>query len=407
MQSSQSSAERPYEIIPGRVYYVALRANPRQTAKAHYFSTDNELVYWNFFLDFGPLNLGQLFRFCQKLNSKLNDRRLADKKIYYYSSTHSHRRTNSVTMICAYSMLYLGLTPEEAFAPFKDAYPPFPPFHDASPCVCTYKLTILGVLRGIYKARETGFFSFDMFDCDEYEHFEKVENGDLSWIAYNKICAFAGPHNTHNSSAEGYLTLTPEDYIPYFKKKKVGLVVRLNKKYYDEGRFIRAGIRHKEFYYLDGSTPPDHLLHRVIDSFESEPNAIAVHCKAGLGRTGTCIGCWAMKHYGFTAEEIIGWLRVCRPGSVIGPQQHYLQQMQPIMWRLGDEMRAKQNKRSNRKQGSSGSNVNGVSYGVSNMTISDSDLAAMSQGDHLRSRKSPQGGKSPLAGRGNNSPIYK
>ena len=152
---------------------------------------------------------------------------------------------------------------------------------------------------------------------------------------------------------------------------------------------------------------PDHLLHRVIDSFESEPNAIAVHCKAGLGRTGTCIGCWAMKHYGFTAEEIIGWLRVCRPGSVIGPQQHYLQQMQPIMWRLGDEMRAKQNKRSNRKQGSSGSNVNGVSYGVSNMTISDSDLAAMSQGDHLRSRKSPQGGKSPLAGRGNNSPIYK
>ena len=93
MQSSQS-AERPYEIIPGRVYYVALRANPRQTAKAHYFSTDNELVYWNFFLDFGPLNTGQLFRFCQKLNSKLNDRRLADKKIYYYSSTHSHRRTN-------------------------------------------------------------------------------------------------------------------------------------------------------------------------------------------------------------------------------------------------------------------------------------------------------------------------
>ena len=93
-----------------------------------------------------------------------------------------------------------------------------------------------------------------------------------------------------------------------------------------------------------------------------------------------------MKHYGFTAEEIIGWLRVCRPGSVIGPQQHYLQQMQPIMWRLGDEMRAKQNKRSNRKQGSSGSNVNGVSYGVSNMTIRDSDLAAMSQGDHLRSK---------------------
>ena len=32
--------------------------------------------------------------------------------------------------------------------------------------------------------------------------------------------------------------------------------------------------------------------------------AIAVHCKAGLGRTGCLIGCYIMKHYKFTAEEV-------------------------------------------------------------------------------------------------------
>jgi cell division cycle 14 len=32
-----------------------------------------------------------------------------------------------------------------------------------------------------------------------------------------------------------------------------------------------------------------------------------------------------MKHYKVTAAEIIGWMRICRPGSVIGPQQHYMQ----------------------------------------------------------------------------------
>jgi hypothetical protein len=52
--------------------------------------------------------------------------------------------------------------------------------------------------------------------------------------------------------------------------------------------------------------------------------ALAVHCKAGLGRTGVLICAYLIKHYGFTAEEAIGYIRICRPGSVIGPQQNYL-----------------------------------------------------------------------------------
>jgi len=33
-----------------------------------------------------------------------------------------------------------------------------------------------------------------------------------------------------------------------------------------------------------------------------------------------------MKHYKFTAAEAIAWIRICRPGSVIGPQQEFLVQ---------------------------------------------------------------------------------
>ena len=127
------------------------------------------------------------FRFCELLNSKLADPANADKKIVYYSSTHAHKRTNSAYLISVYTMLYMGQTPEEAFRPFEDAYPPFPPFHDASPCVCTYNLTVLDCLRGIRKALDCGFFDLDNFDIEEYEHFEKVENGDLNWIANGKV----------------------------------------------------------------------------------------------------------------------------------------------------------------------------------------------------------------------------
>jgi hypothetical protein len=70
------------------------------------------------------------------------------------------------------------------------------------------------------------------------------------------------------------------------------------------------------------------LVKDFIKILENEPNAVAVHCKAGLGRTGTMIGCYIMKHYNFPALALIGWMRICRPGSVLGPQQHFLTVME-------------------------------------------------------------------------------
>jgi len=48
-----------------------------------------------------------------------------------------------------------------------------------------------------------------------------------------------------------------------------------------------------------------------------------------------------MKHYKFTAAETIGWCRICRPGSIIGPQQNFLEEKQAWLWMQGDLHRAK------------------------------------------------------------------
>jgi len=123
--------------------------------------------------------------------------------VCFYSSTDSAKRANAVFLICAWQMLYLDRTPEQAYAGF-DKYvaeelahmgedindcsqppvsqsqgaitiAPLPDFHDASPCQCTYDLTVLDCLQGFSKARLHGFFDMETFDVEEYEYFEQVE----------------------------------------------------------------------------------------------------------------------------------------------------------------------------------------------------------------------------------------
>lgn len=65
-------------------------------------------------------------------------------------------------------------------------------------------------------------------------------------------------------------------------------------------------------------------MREFIEIVEKEQGALAVHCKAGLGRTGTLISCYAIKNYKIPAKAMIAWNRICRPGSIIGPQQHFL-----------------------------------------------------------------------------------
>ena len=384
-------------IIEGRLYYCSVRHNQPPTGEgSHWFSIDDALVYWNFFFDFGPLNLGQLYRFCALLNQKLRAPELAERPIYYYSSSDPRARSNAAVLIGCWQILYLQRTPEEAWAPLS-TYGRYAPFHDASPCACTYDVTVLDCLKGLHKARACNFFDFDAFDLNEYEHFEAVEHGDLNWLVYGRFFAFAGPHDAHRNPHTGYETLAPEDYVPYFKSRNVSLIVRLNKPYYDRQKFLKNGIDHVDMYYLDGSNPPIKILRKFLEVCEQTTGAIGVHCKAGLGRTGTCIGCYCMKHHKFTAAEIIAWFRICRPGSVIGPQQHFMQEMERVLWQEGEAFRLKRSPSMSKKVvskedesvASLGSSMKGLALAGA-LSLSPSGTTP-TQGDFLRQARQRTG----------------
>ena len=326
----------PIEIEKDHLYWVSDAKTPKsKKTKALYFCIDEVLVYEAFFQDFGPLNLAMTHKFVLEVKKIMSKQK---NKIYHYTSLNRKKQANAAYLMGAYLVICKGYSPEDAWDFFKDAN--FKPFRDAIAGPCSYECTILDCLRGLKYAMELGWYNPDKFNVKEYEEYEKVDNGDMNWIIPEKFLAFSSP-SSKEQDEDGYRTFTPNDYSPIFKKMGIGLVLRLNKPQYDKKIFQNNGIKHYDLYFLDGSTPSDEIINHFFDIVENEKTGIAVHCKAGLGRTGTLIALYAMKHYRFPAKAFIGYIRICRPGSILGPQQAFLVNEQDKYFKLGDEYRKK------------------------------------------------------------------
>ncbi|XP_045762127.1 tyrosine-protein phosphatase CDC14 homolog isoform X2 [Maniola jurtina] len=323
------------EYIKNVLYFATVRPGKilKNTDDTHYFSIDDELIYENYYCDFGPLNLGCVYKYCKILNEKLK-LYLNKQCIVHYTSIDPKKKANAAFLLGCYGVLYLSLQPKDALKPLLVYGQSYRPFQDATQGDSTYTITLMDCLQGFSKAHDLSFFNFQDFDYTEYDRLDKIQGGDLNWI----VPAFIGPVDYCVS-----LYHPPEMYIDYFIENNVKIVIRLNKKLYDGNVFINAGITHYNLFFPDGSCPPRHILLKFLQISEECDGAIAVHCKAGLGRTGSLIGCYLIKHYRMTAHEAIAWMRICRPGSVIGQQQGWLEDLEPWLIKQGNLYRRRNN----------------------------------------------------------------
>ncbi|KAK7680723.1 hypothetical protein QCA50_016291 [Cerrena zonata] len=212
------------EFLKNRIYLGAYDFTPPDTNDLVYFTVEDVLAYNPFHLDFGPLHIG--------------------------------KRANAACLLCCYMVLVQSWSPHQVLQPISQVDPPLQPFRDAGYSNADFEITIQDVVYGMWRAKER----------EEYEQYERVEEGDFNVISKDFI-AFASPKQ--NSRRNG-LNEPFRKVLNYFMMNNVDLVVRLNSHLYDSSEFTKRNIQHIDMIFEDA------------------------------------------------------YMRMMRPGMVVGPQQHWL-----------------------------------------------------------------------------------
>ena len=146
------------EIIPNRLYWISDYFPPKNKPNAYFFNIDQvnrilintqDLVYEPFLYEFGPLNLGITYRFVTELETLLKDTFYQNYEIYHHTSLDVSKRANAGYLMCAYQVIIMKRSAEDALKRFESLNPAFQPFRDASYGPCSYKCYILDCVRGL------------------------------------------------------------------------------------------------------------------------------------------------------------------------------------------------------------------------------------------------------------------
>ena len=303
----------------------------------HVFETKEKISYVSIVNDFGPLNLSSIARFIQILDQEMAS--AASRKLVYKIEAGRRSLTNAICLLGAYLAVRLDrnlIQVSKCFSWLKED--DVEGYRDASHLAPKFLLMPNDCWAALQRAKELDWFNipaagkpalWGLTNLENYDHYARPFNGDLHVVVPGKLVAFRAPKGLGslkvlNNYLRGSRELSPAYYADVFRAMRVSAVVQLNDTLYDTQPFADAGIAHHTLPLDDGTAPAPALIARFLSIVDAAPGLVAVHCHAGLGRTGTLAALYMMRTCGFGARSAIAWLRMARPGSVLGEQQRFL-----------------------------------------------------------------------------------
>lgn len=106
-------------------------------------------------------------------------------------------------------------------------------------------------------------------------------------------------------------------------RQGIGAIVTLTEKPLDAKALSDFGLRALHLPVPDFTAPTRGQMTdfvAFVDLCLEEGAAVAVHCGAGIGRTGTMLACYLVSR-GETPAKAIALVRAARPGSIETPEQ--------------------------------------------------------------------------------------
>ena len=310
--------------------YLDIHKNEEETlkiiknSKDYITSTDFHELYIPLKNDYGPINISCIVNFCNFIDEKMLSSQLLHRNIVYYIYLLNDRNNayllNAVFMMGCYLIIKKNICVDKVIFDILHIF-------NAHPCYfidCIsewggYYSSIMDCLRSISFVYKNDIEELNNFDIEDYEYLTDFSQRDMNIIA-NKFIAMRCPSqkNIHDVCNE-------------LKKRNVKLVIRLNKdNNYDSKIFENQEIDVLDLYFDDYSVPSIKIIKKFMNAVNDidYSDKVAIHCRAGLGRTGILICIWLIIKLNFKPAEAIAYIRIMRPGSIMGSQGFFLESIE-------------------------------------------------------------------------------